>query len=207
MNLLTLDHLALSATTLAMGAAHVEQALGLPLSPGGEHAAMGTHNQLLGLGDTLYFEVIAINPEAQGPDRPRWFNIDAFSGPPRLTNWIFQTPDLDAALDQLGPGFGTPMRLTRGDLSWSMAVPDTGVLPWGGWGPALIEWHGGTHPAKRLPDAGARLSSLRIRHPEATDMAARLGPLMPRDTAMFEPAETPEIVASFQTPKGERILR
>ncbi len=207
MTLLTLDHLALSASSLAEGASHVESALGLRLSPGGEHAAMGTHNKLLGLGDEIYFEVIAINPDAQGPDRPRWFNIDAFSGPPRLTNWILRTPDLARALDLLGHDFGTPMRLSRGDLSWSMAVPDDGILPWGGWGPALIEWHGGAHPATRLPDQGARLSALLIRHPDAAAMAQRLGPHMPRDTAMFEPAETPGIVASLETPQGARILR
>lgn len=207
MTLLSLDHLALSATRLSDGVSHVENALGVKMQAGGEHATMGTHNCLLGLGPELYFETIAINPQAEGPNRPRWFNIDHFSGPPRLTNWILQTPSIVDALDKLGPAFGTPLELERGDLKWIMAVPQTGILPWDGWAPALIEWRAGGHPASRLPDAGLRLSSLRIRHPQAVAMAEQLGPLMPRDTALFEPGDTPEMIATFQTPSGPRELR
>lgn len=207
MNLLRLDHIALAAENLETGAAHTQSALGVPLAPGGEHALMGTHNKLLGLGPTLYFEAIAINPAGVAPDRPRWFNLDAFSGPPRLTNWIVQTDDLDAALGQLGTGFGQPLSLERGDLRWRMAVPETGVLPWGGWAPAVIEWKAGRHPAQRLPDSGLRLQSLRLRHPDALEMAETLGPLMPRDTVLFEPSDTPELIARFDGANGTKILR
>ncbi len=206
MNLLTLDHLALSCETLAEGTEHVADMLGVALSPGGEHAAMGTHNSLLSLGPSEYFEVISINPDAKEPDRPRWFNIDNFSGAPRLTNWIVQTPDLDAALAQLPDGFGTPMSLERGDLRWRMAVPDSGVLPFGGWAPALIEWQNDLHPAPRLPDRGIRLTALRLCHPDAEEIATLLAPLMPRDTALFEPTETPQLRARFATPTGEVVL-
>lgn len=206
MNLLSLDHLAVCCETLPVGVAYAEDALGAKLDPGGEHAAMGTHNKLLGLGPDLYFETIAVNPKARGPNRPRWFNLDNFAGAPRLTNWILQTPSMKDALETLGSSFGTPMELERGDLKWIMAVPDTGILPWDGWAPALIEWRAGKHPAQRLPDSGLRLSSLRIRTPHAIAMAEQLGPLMPRDTALFEPAETPEMIATFQTPTGPRDL-
>ena len=65
---------------------------------GGKHAHMGTHNRLLSLGD-LYLEVIAPDPEAPRPAWPRWFDLDNFDGPPRLTNWICRSDDLD---DDLG---------------------------------------------------------------------------------------------------------
>ena len=123
-----LDHLAVSAGALAEGVAHVEDALGVRLSTGGQHPAMGTHNRLLRLGD-VYLEVIAIDPFATPPGRPRWFDLNNFTGPPRLTNWIARCADLDAALALAPPGSGTPMALARGDLAWRMAVPDDGRLP------------------------------------------------------------------------------
>ena len=75
-----LDHFAIAANTLAEATAHVEEALGVPLQPGGEHAVFGTHNRLLGLADGLYLEAIAIDPEATPERSPRWFDLDSFSG-------------------------------------------------------------------------------------------------------------------------------
>lgn len=207
MNLLKLDHIALSAMALDDGRAHVERNLNVTLATRGEHPHMGTHNRLLSLGADIYFEVIAINPDATPPGRPRWFNIDNFAGPPRLTNWILATDDMEAALGALPHGFGTPVSLQRGDFRWRMAVPDTGLLPWGGWAPAIIQWEGDLHPAPGLPDQGIRLQSLRLRHPQAEEMAGLLAPLLPRDTALFEQGETPEMIASFATPHGEKTLR
>ncbi|SDX36306.1 VOC family protein [Litoreibacter albidus] len=206
MTLLRLDHLALAAETLEAGRAHVEHALGVDLATRGEHPHMGTHNRLLSLGPEVYFEAIAINPAAPAPDHPRWFNLDNFEGPPKLSNWILATDDLEAALDILPAGFGKPVALERGDFKWSMAVPDDGILPWGGWGPALIQWHGAKHPAPLLPDQHIRLGSLVLRHPQATDIAQTLAPLLPRDTVLFEDSELPSLSATFDTPHGRRSL-
>lgn len=206
MSLFTLDHLAVSAETLDAGAAHISQTLGVDLPVGGEHPVMGTHNRLTGMGPDLYFEVICINPDAPAPDFPRWFNLDNFSGPPRLTNWILRTDDMQAALDVLPEGFGTARTLTRGDLTWHMAGPASGILPWGGWAPAIIQWEGDKHPTLTLPDSGLRLSRLTIHHPDAVEMAELLGPLMPRDTAQFMPDETAKIVAIFDGPDGQKRL-
>ena len=207
MNLLRLDHLALAAETLEAGSAHVENALGVELATRGEHPHMATHNRLLSLGPEEYFEVISINPDATAPDRPRWFNLDNFEGPPRLTNWILATDDLEAALTTLPQGFGTPVALERGDFRWSIAIPDDGILPWGGWGPALIEWHGDLHPAPLLPDQGTRLASFILSHPQAAEMATILAPLLPRDTVLFEESDDPSLSATFDTPNGRRTLK
>lgn len=207
MNLLKLDHLVVSSATLAQGTTFVEKELGVTMAAGGEHPALGTHNRLLSLGSDVYFEVISINPDATAPSRPRWFNIDNFNGPPRLTNWVLQTPDLDAALDALPDGFGTPMSLSRGDLKWRMAIPDSGILPWKGWAPAIIEWDGNIHPAPRLPESDVRLELLTLKHPDAAAMAEVFAPLMPRDTALFEVSDTPELRAVFDTPSGKKTLK
>lgn len=200
----TLDHLAVSAETLQDGIDAVETALGLKLTAGGEHPHMGTHNRLLGLGP-IYLEVIAIDPDAPPPGRPRWFDLDNISGRPRLTNWIARTEDLDAALALAPPGSGTPMDLARGDLTWRMAVPEDGKLPFSGAFPALIQWIGAAHPAGRLEDAGIRLRAFEIAHPDADSLRAALTP-------MFDPLPVslhrgpPAFRAEFETPHGLRVL-
>ena len=46
--MLKLDHFAVAAETLEAGRAYAEEALGVTLRPGGQHAHFGTHNMLLG---------------------------------------------------------------------------------------------------------------------------------------------------------------
>lgn len=200
--MLRLDHLAVSCRTLDDGAAAVEAALGLPLVAGGRHPHMGTHNRLLRLGD-LYLEVIAADPDAPAPAWPRWFDLDHFDGPPRLTNWIAACDDLDAALSDAPEGTGTAVALQRGDLRWRMAVPADGRLPFDGTFPALIQWQG-PHPAPRLPDTGARLTRLLVAHPDASRLRAALAGLTdPR--LEIEPGAR-ALRAEIDTPGGGRVL-
>jgi hypothetical protein len=200
-----LDHLAVSAVTLEEGVAHVEAALGVALAPGGQHPHMGTHNRLLGLGD-IYLEVIAADPAASRPAWPRWFDLDRFSGVPRLTNWIAACDDLQAEVARGPDGVGDPVALARGDLRWNMAVPATGRLPFDDAFPALIHWEGAVHPVQRLPDAGVRLIRLEIAHPEAAALRKALaGRLDDGRVVIVEGAEK-AMQASFATPGGTRLL-
>ena len=73
----TLDHIVVAAATLERGEDYVEARLGARPRRGGRHVAMGTHNSLLKLGDRVYLEVIAIDPEGTTPARPGWFGLDA----------------------------------------------------------------------------------------------------------------------------------
>lgn len=201
---LRLDHLAVSALTLEEGVAAVEAALGVALAGGGQHPHMATHNRLLGLGD-LYLEVIAADPAAPRPAWPRWFDLDRFGGPPRLTNWIAACDDLAAALAAAPPGSGTPVDLQRGDYRWQMAIPADGRLPFDGCYPALIRWQGSLHPARALPEAGVRLTLLEIAHPQADTLRPALaGFTDPRVQVTQGPAKA--MRASFSTPHGTRRL-
>lgn len=186
MGVMVFDHVAVAGETLAAATGHAEQALGLDLRKGGEHAVFHTHNALLGLEDGLYLEAIAINPDAPVPDRPRWFDLDRFCGAPRLTNWICRCDDLDATLAALPEGFGRPVSLQRGDLCWRMAVPDDGVLPFDNYAPALIEWENDAHPSALLGSSGAKLTSLTVAHPEADALAALLAPFLNDERIRFE---------------------
>ncbi|MEP1768649.1 MAG: VOC family protein [Sulfitobacter sp.] len=199
------DHIAVAGETLAAATTHVENALGVPLQQGGEHDVFYTHNTLLGLEEGLYFEAIAINPDAPKPARARWFDLDNFTGAPRLTNWICRCDDLDAMLAALPDGFGTPVDLQRGDLRWRMAVPVSGVLPFDNCAPALIQWMGDAHPAPRLTQQGCALQTLTIHHPEAPQLRDLLAPHLNDARIQFADG-APEIRATFATPKGEAIL-
>ncbi|WP_135501875.1 VOC family protein [Roseovarius aestuariivivens] len=206
MALLLLDHIAVAADTLEEGRAHVEDALGVTLQDGGQHPRFGTHNLLLGLDDGIYLEVIAKDPSGPPPSGPRWFDLDRFSGEPRLTNWICRVSDLDAALAQL-PEAGRPVDLQRGDLRWRMAVPEDGILPFDNRFPALISWTGPDHPANRLKASGCRLRRLVVSHPDAEVLSDRLLPAMDAPTVAFEPGETAGLRAEIETPAGLRELR
>ena len=203
MSVLRLDHLAVSCTTLAEGVSAVEAALGVAMAPGGQHAHMGTHNRLLSLGD-LYLEVIAIDPGAPVPAWPRWFDLDHFSGPPRLTNWVAGCDDLAVAVAASPAGVGVPVALSRGDFRWQMAVPADGCLPFDGAFPALIQWQGAT-PAARLPGAGLRLDRLTIRHPQAAALRQALAGRI-TDTRLIIAAGPAGMEARIATPHGLRVL-
>jgi len=201
-----LDHIAVSGETLEEAAAAVEEALGVPMLPGGQHDVFITHNRLLGLEDGLYLEAIAADPTRPAPDRPRWFDLDSFKGPARLTNWICRCDDLDALLAALPVDAGAPVSLTRGDLRWRMAVPADGKLPFDNLFPPLIQWHCDIHPASVLPSSGCRLTRLVVAHPEAMALRDVLAAHLADARVVFEPGAA-ALSAEFDTPHGRRVLR
>ncbi|MEM9344456.1 MAG: VOC family protein [Pseudomonadota bacterium] len=198
--MLSLDHLIVVGETLDAAAAHVEAALGVPTQAGGRHDAMGTHNRLLGLGPGVYLEAIAIDPAGRTPEMPRWYNMDRFTGPPRLTHWAARTPDLDTALAMMPPGTGAPLALKRGDYAWTMAIPETGQTPFDGMSPALLSWVG-PHPADALEDRGCTLNWLGIQHPDIDSLA----PLIDLDHIRIS-AGPMGLRAEIETPNGPRVL-
>lgn len=203
MNLI-LDHLAVAGQSRDAARDHIEAALGLPMQTGGAHARFGTHNHLIGLSNNLYLEAISVDPDAPAQQGARWFDLDAFTGAPRLTNWICAVENMEQAL-QKWPEAGRVTHLTRGDLRWDMAVPDTGRLPFDNLHPALIRWHGSLHPAQMLAPSGADLTMLTIHHPRAATLAQRLGRIT-GPACRFETAEKPALTAEFLTPHGTRTL-
>lgn len=203
--MLELDHIAISAETLNEGRSFVEDALGVPMQPGGEHAVFSTHNALLGLEDGLYLEAIAVNRDASVPDRPRWFDLDRFKGPPRLTNWICRVGNLADILTRIPIDLGQPVELVRGDLRWQMAVPANGILPFDNRAPAVIAWKTDAHPATRLTGQGVRLRRLVVFHPQAERLSEHLRPHLADHRVAFETG-APGYLARFDTPHGAREI-
>ncbi|SEW28042.1 Glyoxalase-like domain-containing protein [Aliiroseovarius sediminilitoris] len=195
-----IDHLVVSSATLTEGVACIEDLLGVPMAGGGEHPLMGTHNALLSLGPSAYLEVIAINPDAPAPSRARWFDLDYFTGPARLTNWALRVPDLHEALHRAPDGMGDAIALERGDYAWDMAIPQDGRLPFSGCAPGLLSWKG-RQPAPNLPDHGLRLAALEITHPEAEALSVALAPLI-ADGRISVHTGTPGLTAWLDTANG-----
>ncbi|SFM52088.1 VOC family protein [Shimia aestuarii] len=198
-----LDHLAVAGETLDAAVAHIEEALGVEMLPGGKHDHFGTYNRLLGLGGGLYLEAIAIDPEAEKPGQARWFDLDRFSGGPRLQNWICRVTDMDAALAGLDVDAGVPVALRRGDLRWRMAVPGSGVLPFDNCFPALIQWDVAVTPAELLAPSGCSLRRLEVAHPQAASLRAAVA--LDDARVVFVEGES-ALRAAFDTPHGVRVL-
>ncbi|GAA4836536.1 VOC family protein [Actinomycetospora corticicola] len=162
------DHLVVACTSLEPASEWLADRLGVEPAGRARHARFGTHNALWNLDDGTYLELIAIDPEAPAPGRPRWFALDRFSGPPRLVHWVLRLPSLSSASDPV-------LRLSRDDLAWSLTVPDDGSFPVDGSGvwPSLIAWDGG-HPSTGLADGGLALSRLVLSTPSADALRSRL---------------------------------
>ncbi|AML49991.1 VOC family protein [Falsihalocynthiibacter arcticus] len=204
---LEIDHFAIACETLSQGVEYVQDTLGIALLGQGQHPKMGTHNRLLSLGPNIYLEVISVDPNAPRPPHPRWFDLDSFSGNPRVTNWICRTNDLKAAIANSPENVGQPMAFERGKYRWDMAVPADGKLPYDGCFPALIQWHGNAHPASELADVNCRFLYATIQHPNTTELSSSLEPLQPPKGIRFVQGDIPAFAISIETPTGERTLK
>ena len=203
---LKFDHIAVFARTLEEGSAHIKDMLGIEMPGGGRHPRMGTHNQLLSLGNDCFMEVITIDPEAASPGRPRWFDLDRFDGPPVLGTWVVGTNDIKSALPHAHPDIGRATEITRGDLKWQISIADDGLMPLDGAFPAFIEWPEGEHPASRMVDLGCRLRSLIVEHPMAEEIENLIGNQIDCNLVQIQTGPTKKITAEIETPKGMRLL-
>jgi hypothetical protein len=151
-----IDHLVVAAETLEQGVDYIQHTLGVDIPFGGEHPKMGTHNRLMQLGDALFLEVIAINPNAPAPKQPRWFGLDdayvrrSLEDGPALLAWVVNTDNIKSLMQKARFDFGQPEPISRGNLSWYFGLPDDGRLLAGGMLPYLIEWQSYQDPAKNI---------------------------------------------------------
>lgn len=206
-----LDHITVTACSLEAGAAFVAETLGVAPQPGGEHPRMATHNRLLRLGDSCFLEVIAPNPAAAAPARPRWFGLDGLTShsPPSLATWVVRTASIRDTAAAAAEALGDIEPMSRGALDWLITIPADGSVPLDGAGPALIEWHTDVHPASQLDDKGLTLERLEILHPDPARTSRLLASLELDAPVAVRPAKpgTPaRLVAYVNTRNGLRAL-
>jgi hypothetical protein len=168
---------------------------------------MGTHNLVTALGPDTFAEIIAINPDATPPNRPRWFELDnpvAQAKFPCTQAWLLRTDDIDGCIRKAAKlgidlGHATPFR--RGALRWRFAVTHDGSIPLDGAAPLLLQWDetGPQHPASRMADLGLRMDNLTIDTPHADHLAALLETLGLQDPPEIRQSQTTKINAVFST--------
>ena len=171
-----IDHLVFGCDHLQNGTSFLEQTLGVGFSGGGKHTLMATHNRLLKLQDSIYFETIAIDHEAVqihgGIGRKRWFSLDEdltkqrLAQSPRPLTWVVAVDDIYDAASKCGYDAGKITTMTRGDLEWMLTIAENGTLVEDGLLPIFIQWPGGRNPANKLPESGTRLKRLTLQHPQ-----------------------------------------
>jgi hypothetical protein len=208
------DHLVIASRTLQEGVDWAERRLGVEMGNGGKHELMGTHNRLLALGTGRFLEVLAIDPDARPPERPRWFDLDSpamqarLTRGPALVHWVARTDDIEAAVDAVfSAERPETLAVARGAFRWKITVPADGHLPHAGQAPTLIQWYT-QHPASVLPDAGCRLESVVLHHPDAPAMLHALRYAgFDGDDPVQAHHEGLGLTARIRTPKGTVELR
>ncbi len=210
-----LDHIVIAADSLDQGINYVRSRLGIEIPKGGFHRTMGTHNHLMQLGNDAYLEVIAIDPEARAPTRPRWFGLDdalvraTIKQEPRLITWVMNTADFHQVANSAGFDIGVPTALSRDDLEWEIGLTDDGRLLAGGMLPYCIQWHSTPHPSRGMADFDCLLQSLTLYHNRPQWITRQLdamgaGHLV--DVQAIADNDTPYLSAKIDTPNGEVIL-
>ena len=215
-----IDHLAIGAANLSQGVAYIKTCLGVDIPYGGNHVDMGTHNHLMQLGDQVYLELMAINPDVEPPERPRWFGLEnayirrQLEQQPTLLTWVVSTDNLEELLQQAQTqakfSFGQSELMSRGDIRWCFGIPDDGRLLAGGIVPYVMEWKTDIHPPSNLADLGCQFQRLEIYHPHPTWLRSVLGAIGAAELATIQalpPNSPPYLVAHIDTPRGLVALR
>lgn len=201
-----LDHLLWEAFSLPESQAYFTKMTGVTPAYGGTHPSTGTHNSLLGLGEGVYLEIIAPNP-----DTPQWAHLPK-DGPanftPGLIGLAMKTLDINTTYTHLqAAGFEVrrhsfSRQLPGGStLTWqSVGLPQS---PFGRCTPFFVQLEGGPHPSETAP-RGCKLLSLTAGYPKSEALRqfyARLQLNIPTYAA-----ERSELTAMLQTPKGKIAL-
>ena len=203
------DHLVVAAATLEQGVQWCESVLGVTPGPGGKHAFIGTHNRLLSVASPAfpraYLEVIAIDPDAPAPPRPRWFGLDTRprDAAPGLVHFVARTADvrgLRAALAAIDHDPGEPRAASRdtarGTLRWTITLREDGRMVCAGALPTLIEWQD-AHPSDMLPASSVSLLTF-----EATELPNHVATALGLPGVVMHEGQGAALRASLQTPRG-----
>ena len=119
-----LDHIVFGAHTLEEGTSFIEKKLQIKLSNIGYHNVMGTYNRVAKLSESIYLEVVAINPLAKTPKIKRWFNLDCsklqsqLRKSPKIIGYVIENADT-----KILKHFDHFFKVSRGEYKWKFAMP------------------------------------------------------------------------------------
>jgi len=205
---INIDHLVYTAPSLEQGMNEIESLLGVRPVPGGRHPKYGTHNAQLSLGELIYLEIIAPDPDLPTPEKGRLLG-SSFEQEPKLTTWVLREEQIEqmrsrAVANGLPLGQVESGKREKPDgtiVSWKLTDPYAFLLE--GAIPFLIHWGDTPHPAKGIPSAG-ELIGLEMEHPNAEEVIRNLE-LLNVSIPVSQGSE-PRIIAKIRTKKGIVIL-
>jgi hypothetical protein len=204
-----------AAHTLGQGTWYVQDCLGVPMTGGGKHAAMGTHNRVLKLGPGQYLEVIAIDPKGRQPDFPRWFNLDdpefqaRLKTRPQLITWVVRADNINSLAKAIYGQRRCVRPMQRDALRWRFAFTDDGSMPGGGLIPHLIQWDCHIHPTETMQDAGCRLLTLDGAHIDSSSIQRVISTMGLDNVIAIHPLSEQHphgLSAQIKTPVGVVVL-
>ncbi len=211
--MLTLDHITVIAPTLIEGVSHVRNCLDLDVPVGTRHDYMGTHNHRLQLGNTVYLEIIALDPDGTKPGRARWFGLDNqaqvrsdWDKGRRLRGWVAGTDAIEAIVSAHCAIFGEKVPLPTANPTFDFSIPKDGALPLGGAAPSIINHRGDPTAMAAIPDLGARLRSFTLEHPDSAAIAALYRELVIDHPPVIVQAPLARYHALIETPAGLKQL-
>jgi hypothetical protein len=201
---LRLDHFIYAGRDLDALMAGFASLTGVTPGRGGRHPGMGTRNALASLGNDVYFELLAVDPEqASSLAGTMGGRIDALPSP-RLFAYMLKDDRLERqqevlekhgiASDLFDASRDTPDGRT---LRWRLLVPRNN--PFGDFVPKFIDWLDTVHPATTSV-GGCSFDSFEMGHPDAVTLNALLAELGTEVVA--ERADQPCFRLRVQTPKG-----
>ncbi len=208
---LKLDHIIYATADLDACSAELGDRLGVGFAPGGQHLGIGTHNQLLSLGDGVYLEIIGPDPSQPEPPRPRPFGIEDLDGQAgRLASFACKASGLvDVVADARAKGYdpSDPFEMSRDTpdgrtLRWSLAMHHEGSGD--GLIPSLIDWGDTPSPATTSP-TGCSLLGLEAIHPDPDTITAALK-ILDVDLRVSRGPQ-PTLIATINSPAGVVELR
>lgn len=200
-----LDHIVIAGPDLKALAAEFQELTGIRPVPGGKHEGRGTANQLVGLGEGRYIELIGPDPDQPEPGQPRPLRVDEVTGA-TVVGWAVRPDDIDAQVATArdagyDPGQPEPMsRSTPGGevVSWRLTPPSGGL---GGAVPFLIDWQDTTHPSGALPAVSLR--SFTITHPDSGAVRKALAAIAAlQPVSAIKQGDAVSLAVELDTPNG-----
>ncbi len=163
------DHFLLGGSSLEAGIQFMKDKTGIEAVRGGKHPHIGTHNALLSLGEKVYLEIIAPDPDANSLIEAYTFLKEMNT--PAIFMWAARTDKMDDLLKRVqaagyknsGISPGSRQRADASILKWRSLSVETGI---NSVVPFFIEWDKSSkHPAIDSPK-GCTIKSFEIEYPD-----------------------------------------
>lgn len=210
-----IDHIIWAVPDLDTGADFFTKLSGIEPVVGGTHPGRGTRNKLIGVGDNMYLEVLAPDPQ-QMPLNPAVNPAQAFADTisrmagPEIDMFAFSSSDL-ASTAEAGRSLGLKV---VGPTPGQRRTPDGELIRWssvdfaghdfGQFIPFGINWLDSTHPSTAAPQ-GVVIEGITVEHPRADELRRIYEGL--KIPAKVVIGEQPVIIIHMRSDKGTFELR